>query len=187
MAKAKSYNIWLESAYQFFADEGLENFSVTALAKKCGLPRTNFYYYFQDKEEIIKAIIELHFQTTTEYFNVDLEKRFESLVPDLYKTIVDYKLGIQFAKQLFKNREIPYFNDAYKKGMALSADLIVPKFKEFINVDLPDERVKELWFTISDSWYSRIKFDDFTVESLSALAFEIRDSITPLLDITNTE
>ncbi|MCG8310052.1 MAG: TetR/AcrR family transcriptional regulator [Cytophagales bacterium] len=180
MNGSESYNTWLETAYRLFAEEGPENFSIKALAQKCGLPRTNFYYYFENKEEIIDKIIELHFTTTIETFNEELKKRLHTYVPDLFVILYDFKLGIQFAKQLFKNREIQKYNDAYKKGVALSADILIPKFKTFFEIDLSDGIVKTLWFTLVDTWYSRLNFNDFSVASQCTLHYEIIDSVLPL-------
>lgn len=181
MKTSESYNKWLETAYALFAEEGPANLSIKALAKQCGLPRTNFYYYFEGKKELIHKIIELHFQSTAEIFNLELENRLHSFIPDLYVVIYDFKLGMQFAKQLFLNRDNPAFNKAYKKSVALSADLIVPKFTAFFNIDLPLESAKLLWFTITDAWFSRFNFDDYTVDALCASCYDVMDSILPLI------
>lgn len=181
MKTSESYNKWLETAYVLFAKEGPLKFSIKELAKQCGLPRTNFYYYFDNKEELIDKVIEFHFMTTTEVFNVEIEKRLHSFIPDLYVIVYEFKLGIQFAKQLFLNREHPSCNRAYMKSVELSADLIVPKFMEFFKIDLPQESVKALWFIITDTWYSRVSCDNFSVDSLCELCYEIMDSILPLI------
>ena len=89
-------------------------------------------------------------------------------------------MGIQFAKQLFKNREDPKFNEAHKKGVALSADLIVPKFKKYFKISMPNEKAREVYLTLADVWYSRLNFDDYSVNSLCQLSLEIWDSISPL-------
>jgi AcrR family transcriptional regulator len=177
----ESYTIWLETAYRLFAEKGPEQLTVKELAKQCQLPRTNFYYYFENKEELIDKIIELHFTTTTQVFNVELEKRLKTYIPDFYMLIHDTELGIRFARQLFKNREIPKYNDAHKKGVALSADLIIPHWKEFFHIDLPHDTLRELWFTLADTWYARLNFNNFTSEYLCELCYEIMDSIKPLI------
>jgi AcrR family transcriptional regulator len=181
MKYSKSYNTWLETAYQIFAEKGPNNLTIKALAETCGLPRTNFYYYFIDKQELIDKIIELHFKTTTELFNTELKNRLYSIIPDLYVIAFDFKLGFQFAKQLFLNRENPLYNIAYKQSIALSSDLIVPKFKAFSKIDLPDESVKSIWFTVTDAWFSRVKFNDFSVDYLCDLYYEIMDTLEPLI------
>ena len=158
MKNQESYKIWIETAYRCFAEQGPENLSIMELAKKCGLPRTNFYYYFHDKIELIDKIIDFHFTSTTEIFNIELEKRLHSYIPDLYIIMFEYKIGVQFTQQLFKNREQEQYNEAYKKTMALSADLLVPEFMTFLKIDLPMEEGKLLWFTLADSWYSRLNF-----------------------------
>lgn len=182
MKTSESYNKWLEEAYRFFAEKGPENLTVKALAKQCGLPRTNFYYHFDNKEDLIHKIIELHFSTTTKIFIVELEKRLHLYIPDLYVILYDFKLGLQFAKQLFKNRDNQKFNEAHVKGVALSADLIIPKFKAYFNIDLSDKEVKAIWFTVVDTWYSRLNFNNFTVDSLIASGLDVLNTITPLIE-----
>jgi AcrR family transcriptional regulator len=179
---SESYNRWIEIAYLLFAEEGPQNLSIKTLAKHCGLPRTNFYYYFENKEDLINKVIELHFKTTTEFFNLELENKLHSFMPDFYVIMYEFKLGVQFTKQLFKNSEQPEFNEAYKQTLALSSDLIVPKFMVFSKIDLPHESVKSLWYTLTDSWYSRVNFDNYSVDSLCELYYEIMDSVTPLIE-----
>ncbi len=187
MDNSNSYNKWLEEAYRFFAEHGPENLTIKALSEQCELPRTNFYYYFENKEDLIDKIIDLHFETTAEIFNEELRKRLHIYIPDLYVIVFDFKLGIQFAKQLFKNRDQPKFNDAHKKGVELSADLIIPKFKDFFKIDLRDENVKSLWFTVIDTWYSRLNFNDYSVDSLIASCYDIMDTIKPLIEKNSNE
>jgi len=182
MKVSESYTIWLENAYILFSEQGPINISIKGLAAHCGLPRTNFYYYFDHKDDLIDKLIGLHFETTAELFNTELEHRLQSIIPDLYIIAFDFKLGFQFAKQLFLNRENPVYNKAYKQSVALSSDLIVPKFKEFSKIDLPDEIVKSIWLTVTDVWFSRVKFDDFSVDYLCELYYEIMDTLTPLIE-----
>ena len=80
MKNSESYNKWLKTAYALFAEKGPQNLSIKALAKQCGLPRTNFYYYFNNKEELIDKVIEFHFTSTIEIFNLELENRLHSSV-----------------------------------------------------------------------------------------------------------
>lgn len=182
MRSLESYNKWIEIGYRYFAEQGPQNFSIMALAEQCQLPRTNFYYYFDDKEDLIDKLIELHFKTTAELFNKELNKRFHSYIPDLYVILYDFELGLKFTYQLFKNRELPKYNNAHKKGIALSFELILPKFKTFFKLDLPDETIISLWDTLTDSWYSRLNIDDLSVEAMTALCYEIMDTILPLVD-----
>jgi len=182
MKSSESYNKWLETGYHFFAEKGPVDMSIKALSEQCHLPRTNFYYYFDDKEDFIDKLIGLHFETTAELFNQELRTRFHTYIPDLYVILFDFKLGLQFAKQLFKNRDLPKYNKAHKAGVKLSAELILPKFKTFFKLDLPDKTVLTLWATLVDAWYSRLNTDDLSVDSMIALCYEIMDSILPLVE-----
>lgn len=185
MKAQESYNIWLENAYCLFAEEGPHNLTIQSLAKKCGLPRTNFYYYFDSKEDLLNKVIDLHFNATTELFNAELLTRFYSFIPDLYLILYDFKQGLQFAKNLFKHRDIPQFNEAYKKGIALSADLIVPKFTTYFDIDLSHKQAKEFWYSVTDTWYSRLNFNNFSVDYLIALCHEVMNTMVPLIEKGN--
>ena len=102
--------------YQFFAEKGPQQFSIKALAEQCQLPRTNFYYHFNDKDDLIDKIIEVHFTTTTELFNEELRTRFHTYIPDLYVILYDFKLGLQFAKQDKSNIEVVWLDLANAYG-----------------------------------------------------------------------
>jgi len=182
----KSYNIWAETAYSLFAERGPEHLTIKELAKRCQLPRTNFYYHFDDKDDLIEEIINLHFRTVVDFFNQELQERLITFMPDLYSILYEFKLGLQFTKTLFKHRDKPKFNEAYKKGVALSAELIVPKFKTYFNISLPHEQLKEFWFTVTDAWYSRLNFEDLSVHYLCALCDEIMDTMLPLIEKSNS-
>lgn len=67
-------------------------------------------------------------------------------------------------------------------GIALSADLIVPKFKDFTKIDLPYKNVKSIRFTITDAWFSRVKFDKFSVDYLCELYYKIMNTLAPLIE-----
>jgi len=182
MKRRESYSKWLEAGYYFFAEKGPENLSIKALSEQCELPRTNFYYYFNDKEDFIDKLIRLHFDTTAELFNEELRKRFDTYIPDLYVILFDFKIGLQFAKQLFKNRDILKYDIAHKAGVALSAELILPKFKIFFKLDLPDETVLSLWLTLVDAWYSRLNTDDLSVDDMISLCYEVMDGILLIVE-----
>jgi AcrR family transcriptional regulator len=92
MTNSDSYQKWIKSAYVLFAQEGPDNISVKALAKECGLPRTNFYYYFANKQELIEKLIEFHFNSTTEVFNKELEKRRKNNPKKAFFTLKPNKL-----------------------------------------------------------------------------------------------
>jgi AcrR family transcriptional regulator len=48
---------WLESAYESLLESGVEAVRILPLAKKLGLSRTSFYWFFKDREELLSALI----------------------------------------------------------------------------------------------------------------------------------
>lgn len=180
MKKKKLSQVWIEGGYTLFAENGPDSFSVRDLANYCNLPRTNFYYYFEDKNDLINHVIDYHFQIN-DLFIDELQNNFDNYIPDLYEILFKFELGLKFAKQLFKNRELEKYNHAYNKGMYSSIPFLIPKFKEYFKIDLEGDELLEFWYTVSDAWYSRLHFQNCSVKYLIELCFEVMNSMKPLL------
>jgi AcrR family transcriptional regulator len=48
---------WLEAAYEFLLESGVDAVKILPLAKKLKLSRTSFYWFFKDREELLSALI----------------------------------------------------------------------------------------------------------------------------------
>ncbi len=48
---------WLEAAYDLFLEAGVDAVKILPLAKKLGLSRTSFYWFFKDREDLLSALI----------------------------------------------------------------------------------------------------------------------------------
>ncbi|MGO4338738.1 TetR/AcrR family transcriptional regulator [Labrys sp. KB_33_2] len=53
-----SAEVWLEAAYELLLESGVSTLKILPLAKKLGLSRTSFYWFFKDREELLGALIE---------------------------------------------------------------------------------------------------------------------------------
>lgn len=52
-----SPDIWLEAAYESLLESGVDTVKIQPLAKKLGLSRTSFYWFFKDREELLSALL----------------------------------------------------------------------------------------------------------------------------------
>lgn len=52
-----SAEVWLEAAYEVLLESGVSTVKILPLAKKLGLSRTSFYWFFKDREELLAALI----------------------------------------------------------------------------------------------------------------------------------
>lgn len=48
---------WLEAAYEILTENGVEAVKVMPLAKKLGVSRTGFYWYFKDRDALLEAMV----------------------------------------------------------------------------------------------------------------------------------
>lgn len=52
-----SPEVWLEAAYDSLLESGVDAVKIQPLAKKLGLSRTSFYWFFKDREELLNALL----------------------------------------------------------------------------------------------------------------------------------
>ena len=52
-----SPELWLGAAYEALLDSGVDAVKILPLAKKLGLSRTSFYWFFKDREELLAALV----------------------------------------------------------------------------------------------------------------------------------
>ncbi|NIF29025.1 TetR/AcrR family transcriptional regulator [Pantoea sp. Tr-811] len=48
---------WLEGAFELFLESGIDSVRILPLAKKLGQSRTSFYWFFQDREALLDALV----------------------------------------------------------------------------------------------------------------------------------
>ncbi|WP_188748018.1 TetR/AcrR family transcriptional regulator [Marinobacterium zhoushanense] len=53
-----SPDLWLDAAGEILLESGVEAVKIAALAKKLKLSRTSFYWFFQDREELLDALVQ---------------------------------------------------------------------------------------------------------------------------------
>ena len=52
-----SPDLWLGAAYEALLELGVDAVKILPLAKKLGLSRTSFYWFFKDREELLAALV----------------------------------------------------------------------------------------------------------------------------------
>jgi AcrR family transcriptional regulator len=53
-----SADIWLDAAYESLLDGGIESVRILPLAKKLNLSRTSFYWFFKDREQLLRSLLD---------------------------------------------------------------------------------------------------------------------------------
>jgi AcrR family transcriptional regulator len=55
---AGSIELWLHAAYELLLESGIEAVRIMPLAKRLRLSRTSFYWFFDDRESLLAALLE---------------------------------------------------------------------------------------------------------------------------------
>jgi len=174
--KQNNQRKWLEAAYIHFADVGPEQLNIRKIAEISDLPRTNFYYHFPDTDVLVTKLLNIHVDLSEKY-EAELQQKLKVFIPDLHRILYSFETGVKFHWQLFKHRSDIRFAYIFHSINSSSADFILPAFRAYYQLTVSEPTLKSLWNTLTDSWYSRLDFEDFSPESLAELSDNIMQSI----------
>ncbi|TSE04064.1 MULTISPECIES: TetR/AcrR family transcriptional regulator [Aquimarina] len=77
----------LQKVIPILRTRGVQNSSMSELSKACGIQKSHFYYYFSNKEELIKEVLAL----VHSYFNYNFFKIIQSDTLDIQEKITKTK------------------------------------------------------------------------------------------------
>ncbi|WP_042473539.1 TetR/AcrR family transcriptional regulator [Bacillus ndiopicus] len=101
-----------ETAYQMFAQFGIDKTSFAMIAKEIGISKPALYYYFDSKDALVEAIFEEIYQSIEADFSVDISSvRKEDFIA--------YVLQFGY-KQIDEQLQDEYFNAVFNEYLLLS-------------------------------------------------------------------
>ena len=172
---------WIEKGYEHFALYGPENISINAISKEIGSPRASFYHHFGGLESFIDFLLETHLEAIKSFVQEGKE-HCNRLVPDFYQLLEIFPMGLKFQRQIFINRHLPIFGYMFTKiESKTSKELILDLFVKEYKLSLKHEDVSKIWFTITESWYSRINPEQLQAKEMQRIGEEIMNSIVKFI------
>ncbi len=169
--KNETYLKWINAAYQEFAHNG-PGFSLKLLSNTTSLPRSTFYYHFDDKEHLKSELLNYH-RNECEKFQAELKKNVKNLIPDLYIIMFNYKISVMFHQQLLRNCHIDSYRTAYYSINNDSIKMLLPQIKVYFPTNHSDLDVIKFYNILTDAWYSQLNFTSLSVDSMINLAENI--------------
>ncbi len=92
----------LEATVQLLKEKGVENVTVRNVCAKAGIAVGTFYYYFQNKDDLMFYFV------SEGFYDADLkssENNITSRIIELYMTLINHylELGLPFVKSFYSN------------------------------------------------------------------------------------
>ena len=168
---------WLSEGYRQFAELGPEKLSINNISKEVGSARASFYHYFGDIEGFIEELLARHW-TIARDFDQQGKAVCTNLFPDLYHLLAKYPVPLKFSIQLFRHRSYPAYNYLFIKTYESSArTFILGLFAKQYQLNHSEDEMFDLWLTVGETWYSRLRLEDLSASTLQSHAEEIMDSV----------
>jgi hypothetical protein len=117
-----------------------------------------------------------HHELKSKAYFAEIKTNVKHLIPDLYKVMFKYKGEVLFHRQLLKNSHIESFYCLYRDVNNTSLNILLPYIKGIFEPKGSDSDLIEFYHTLTDAWYTRLKTDDLSVDTMISLAAEIMEN-----------
>lgn len=172
-----SRQAFIQKGYEHFALYGPTDLSINAISKEIGSSRASFYHHFGDLEVFINILLKAHLDTA-DRFTAEGKERCNHLFPDFYDLLEKYPMGVKFQRQLFLNRHETAYDAVFNEIIDSTCDaFILDLFIRQYQLSIRRDDARNLWYTLTDSWYSRIEPDNLGAREIQQIAIDILDSI----------
>ena len=146
----------LTTATEEFAERGFDAASLSDILVKTGLSKSSFYYYFEDKEDLLAAVLE---RLMNDYFPAVGPREFDQLTQENFWRTVERQIEQSTQKVVaspalmkvlshlpLSLRESPQLAPIRERAARLMASVISAGQKVgCVRTDLSVERLTELW------------------------------------------
>jgi len=161
---------------------GPVNMSISQVGKEIGASRSSFYHHFGDLEFFIDELLAAHYEVCQE-FDRQAQKNCQNLIPDLYRELAKHPVSLQFHIQLFRHRDRPSFNYLFLNTIESSArNFALRLFNKYLQLNLPEKDIYNLWLTLCEAWYSRLDPQDLSAKTLQREGEEVLKAISIFMD-----
>lgn len=146
----------LQAATALFIQYGIKKTTLTDIAKKCGLRKTALYYYFKNKDEIIRKMIEHEIKKMMKNVAAEIEK-----APTIHAKIRSY---IETRLRSLQDKK-PFLKLFEKEGIPVKRQNFLFKLKkEFTEFDFK---------TLKEILSSEEAKQKYNIESVDLLIYMI--------------
>ena len=161
----------LEAAKKEFVAHGFRGASIKSIAERAAIPRANIHYYFEDKTEIYKRLLDSILETwNSQYDTLVVENNPKEALTAYIKSKINYSKEDPDASRIFASEIIhgaPILSDYLSSDFKLWMQSKVEVIESWIQKGLMDKvDPHHLIFLL---WSSTQHYADFNVQVLAGL------------------
>jgi len=169
--RKKNEDLILEAAKKEFVSSGFQGASIKKISERAGIPRANIHYYFDDKADIYRRLLDSILKTwNSRYDTLVAEKAPKEALASYIRSKVIYSKEDPDASRVFASEIIhgapvlaEYLSNDFKQWMQSKVEVI----ESWIEQGLMDKvNPHHLIFLI---WSSTQHYADFNVQVLAGL------------------
>jgi len=178
----KSKLEWIRTGYSLFARDSKSALNVDKIAKVVGKSRSSFYHNFYDLEDFRDQLFSYHYEQAKKFQKTSI--LIDDLFPEFIQLMVKYKDWVFFQKQIFLLRfEDPRYLEAFDKVRSVTEEHTASLWIKTAGLGKsPVSQIRQFFFVIRENFYTRLDYDNWTVEAILKEITEINNSFKFLIN-----
>lgn len=172
MAKSGNSALWAEEGYRLFAHEGPEGLHIEKIAKKLQLNKSAFYHYFGDLEGFCMELIQVHHDNTRLILHEIA--CLQNIDPEYLLLVIKHRPTVMFQVQLTRNQKNYLFYDASRSIDKKVKQALRQLWREYLDTSSSIDLTDRYYNLIRDKFYTRVTFENLTLEFLHNLVSEAK-------------
>jgi len=170
--------IWIETAYDAFAQQGPNGLKIESIARVIGKSKSSFYHHFADLELFTDVLLGYHLDRAK---NIALRmQRCDRMDPDMLELLVDVKTDILFHRQLRIHRNVQIFRQCFEKAHAPIEEALLGVWSKALDLG-GRERLARIMLNLAvENFYLRVTAESLSREWLLHYISEIRAMVAAM-------
>lgn len=169
----ESFQIWLEEGYAIFSEEGPSGIQIGRIAKNLGQSSSGIHHIFGDMDTFLELLMKMHLSRLDMLsYQIRQIKHFD---PEFLNFLMANRETVLFQMQLVQNRENPLFSATLEQFSNRITAGVLPVWSNYLGTTVTVSA--KLWGIIRETFYSRVRGDNFNFEWMTELSKEVRNLV----------
>ncbi|MCG8576401.1 MAG: TetR/AcrR family transcriptional regulator [Flavobacteriales bacterium] len=172
---------WILNGYRIIAEQGFHALTVEGLSREVNKNKSSFYHHFGNIELFIDKLLDYHLERAQ--IIIEKKKSCNSINPELFHTVINYKTEVLFQRQLLLNKHIPEVEKTYDKITNEGVNAILKIWNKELNLTPESNLGKRLLRLGIDRIFQNVStnfsitFLEDSLEELKLIAKELRATV----------
>ena len=171
-AVQESLQVWINSGYLRFAEGGVAEVRIEAMARDTGISKSSFYHHFADLDVFFEALCTYHLEQAA--IIAEKEAACTTIDPELIEVLTEHRTDLLFNRQLRVLRDDPVFGRCLRDADAAMGDGFIALWQRDLKLPVTHEQLRALFGLAIENFFLQLTPEHLNREWLRTYFKQLR-------------